>query len=73
MNPEDREKLTRIGRQFQVPGEFHDGYRIKIGSEHEEALKDHPSWKMIKDKTFHDHGSAMDAAQKIFRHTKTVG
>lgn len=54
---------------------MHDGggYRIKIGSEHEEALKDHPSWKMIKDKTFHDHGSAMDAAQKIFRHTKTVG
>ncbi len=31
MNPEEREKLTRIGKQFQVPGEFHDGHRIKIG------------------------------------------
>ncbi len=31
MTPEDRERLTRIGRQFQVPGEFHDGHRIKIG------------------------------------------
>ena len=31
MNPEEREKLTHIGRQFRIPGEFHDGHRIKIG------------------------------------------
>jgi hypothetical protein len=31
MNPEERQKLTHIGRQFRIPGEFHDGHRIKIG------------------------------------------
>jgi Ser/Thr protein kinase RdoA (MazF antagonist) len=31
MNPEEMARLTAIGRQFQIPGEFHDGYRIKIG------------------------------------------
>jgi len=31
MNQEERRKLTAIGRQFQIPGEFHDGHRIKIG------------------------------------------
>jgi Ser/Thr protein kinase RdoA (MazF antagonist) len=31
MNPEERRKLTHIGRRFQIPGEFHDGHRIKIG------------------------------------------
>ncbi len=31
MNAEERAKLTRIGRQFRIPGEFHDGHRIKIG------------------------------------------
>ena len=31
MNPEEREKLIHIGRQFRIPGEFHDGHRIKIG------------------------------------------
>lgn len=31
MNPEEREKLIHIGRQFRIPGGFHDGHRIKIG------------------------------------------
>lgn len=31
MNPEEREKLIHIGRQFRIPGQFHDGHRIKIG------------------------------------------
>lgn len=31
MNSEEREKLTHIGRQFRIPGRFHDGHRIKIG------------------------------------------
>jgi len=31
MNSEERETLTQIGRQFQIPGCFHDGHRIKIG------------------------------------------
>ena len=31
MNPEERVRLTHIGRQFRISGEFHDGHRIKIG------------------------------------------
>ncbi|MBL9127245.1 MAG: aminoglycoside phosphotransferase family protein [Verrucomicrobiales bacterium] len=31
MNSEERDKLTRIGRVFRIPGTFHDGHRIKIG------------------------------------------
>lgn len=31
MNPEDRQRLVEVGRQFEIPGEFHDGHRIKIG------------------------------------------
>lgn len=31
MNSEERAKLTHIGRQFRIPGVFHDGHRIKIG------------------------------------------
>lgn len=31
MNVEERNRLQRIGRQFQVKGEFHEAHRIKIG------------------------------------------
>lgn len=31
MNPEEREKLVEIGRNFRIPGTFQDGHRIKIG------------------------------------------
>lgn len=31
MNPDERQRLTDIGRQFRIPGRFHDGHRIKIG------------------------------------------
>lgn len=31
MNPEERQQLICIGHQFQIPGVFHDGHRIKIG------------------------------------------
>lgn len=31
MNSQERQKLTHIGRKFQIPGTFQDGHRIKIG------------------------------------------
>lgn len=31
MNPEERNRLQRIGRQFHIEGEFHEAHRIKVG------------------------------------------
>ncbi|MBX3744961.1 MAG: aminoglycoside phosphotransferase family protein [Verrucomicrobiae bacterium] len=31
MTPEEHARLSAVGRQFQIPGDYHEGYRIKIG------------------------------------------